>query len=171
MKLFAVLLFSLFFVSTVSFVYAQELPNVSQEKNSEKIAIQSLDFISDDMMTGDPTIIYAFAQIIQRDSSGALIGYIQDDNLSIDNFVYLDQMLDVIEDSDDLIFSYNGAYLQMITQVTPLTTDPSGLLSTINFSAKLVTGETILIASLSHDGMRINLDETVDVIWTFIRYV
>ncbi len=142
MKLFLFVILSLFLVSVVSIATAQEYPNV----------------------------FYIFIQIVQKDNDGNLIGYLESDDISINDYADLNQLVDLLVNDDDLIYDVYGKKIQVVKHTTPLTTDASGLLATIQFNASV--GDIVYnVASISHDGMRLNFDEQVIAFWTFLRTV
>jgi hypothetical protein len=144
MRLLLFVICSIFFISSISNVIAQDSSHV----------------------------FFILIQIIQRDDDGTLITYIETDDVSEVNDSLLNFLLDeLIEDENIKTYNIQGREIEVITQVTPLTTDSSGLLATVQFQMIDAYGDIHDIVRFSHDGMRLTPDEQVDVIWTFMRTV
>ncbi len=119
-----------------------------------------------------PRIFFVLIQIIQRDDDGNLIAYIETDKISEINYNVLNFMLDeIVDETNTQTFNIQGKTIQVITQITPLTTDSSGLLATVKFQMVDTNGNIHDVVRFSHDGMRLNPDENVRVIWTFMRTI
>lgn len=146
MKIFLSTIFLLTFLSFFSFTHAVEF-----ERNTDSF--------------------YVMAQIIQRDNDGNLITYIETDSPVYVNLKLIDFLLDSIATKNDPIFTVGEYNFQTVTRITPLSTDESGLLSTIQYFMIDSNGRAIIIAQFAHDGMRLNDDEMVEVRWTFVRFV
>jgi hypothetical protein len=114
---------------------------------------------------------YIMIQIIQRDNDGNLITYLESDIPAAANLELLDILLDSIATDSDPIFISNDLRFQTVTRTTFLSTDASGLLSTVQYFLLDINDNGHLIAQFTHDGMRLNDDEKVEVVWTFVRRV
>jgi hypothetical protein len=114
---------------------------------------------------------YVMIQITQRDNAGNLITYLEYDSPYYLNLELTDALLDGIATENDPIFSINGYTIQTVSRITPLSTDASGLLSTVQYFLNDSLGRQHIIVQFTHDGMRLNSDEQIEVIWTFVRFV
>ncbi len=116
-------------------------------------------------------VFYVLIQIIQRDPTGILIGYIESENASVTTIFEMGPLLDSLAaEQGSQFFELDGKNVELIRHMTDLGTDPSGLLSTVSFNV-ILNENSYTMVSLAHDGMRLNPDEQVTVIWTFLRTV
>jgi len=111
----------------------------------------------------------AFVQIIQRDSDGSLIGYLEYDNATIVNLKAFEVLLTY--GGESTLIQARGQPFQLIKFDTEVATDASGLMSTVNLGVVDNDGNYHTAVSIAHDGMRIAPDEKANVIWTFLRPV
>ncbi len=120
----------------------------------------------------DSRVFFVLIQIIQRDNDGNLIAYIETNDVAEINQNITNMALDLsLNDLNRKIFDIQGRTIEKVTITTPLSTDASGLLATVKFQITDNNGFAHDAVRFSHDGMRLNLDEQVTVIWTFLRTV
>ena len=118
-----------------------------------------------------PELYYVLIQITLRDSNGTLIAYLQTDNVTEVNVPLLNQMLDNMYSSDqDSLIKVDDQYMQIISRTTEIRTDESNLLASVQLVNRSEDGVETAIR-FSHDGIRLEPDERVSVIWTFVRLV
>ena len=143
MKIFLLIIFSLIFVSFVSVAAAQEHEDVA---------------------------VIALVQIIQRDDNGNLIAYLEYYKAHIPDRDVFFHMLSLNEPLK-IIQDVSGDRYELIQIPTEVTTDDSGLMSTVKIG--LTSDDGILYdgSVVSHDGMRVPPGEFVTVIWTFLKPV
>ena len=143
MKIFLLIIFSLIFVSFVSVAAAQEKQQVG---------------------------VLALVQIIQRDDAGNLIAYLEYNKAHIPDRDVFFHMLSLNEPLK-IIQDVSGDRYELIQIPTEVTTDDSGLMSTVKIG--LTSDDGILYdgSVVSHDGMRVPPGEFVTVIWTFLKPV
>ena len=115
--------------------------------------------------------IIPFIQIIQRDNSGNLIGYLEYDSVTILNDSNFQGMLNYLLKDKPRIVEVNGVDYELIQFVGTASTDSSGLLSTSNLEVEKPDGTMNRIVTLAHDGIRLASDEKITVIWNFLRLV
>ena len=115
--------------------------------------------------------IIPFIQIIQRDNSGNLIGYLEYDSVTILNDSNFQGMLNYLLKDKPRIVEVNGIDYELIQFVGTASTDSSGLLSTSNVEVEKPDGTMNRIVTLAHDGIRSASDEKITVIWNFLRLV
>ena len=115
--------------------------------------------------------IIPFIQIIQRDNSGNLIGYLEYDSVIILNDSNFQGMLNYLLKDKPRIVEVNGVDYELIQFVGTASTDSSGLLSTSNVEVEKPDGTMNRIVTLAHDGIRSASDEKITVIWNFLRLV
>lgn len=114
---------------------------------------------------------YVMVQITQRDNAGNLITYFESDTPKFVNLTIIDQFLDGIANENDPIFLIgDDIQVQVISRDTNVSTDSSGLLSSIQYFL-IQQNHRILITEFTHDGMRLNDDEHIEVNWIFVKYV
>ena len=109
----------------------------------------------------------AFVQIIQRDSDGSLIGYLEYENAFIVNLQAFEALLTY--GGESTLIQAHGKPFQLIKFDTEVATDASGLMSTVNLGVMDNDGKFHTAVSIAHDGMRLSPDEHANVIWTFLR--
>jgi len=144
MKIFLLIIFSLIFVSFVSVAAAQE---------NQEIAI------------------IALVQIIQRDDNGNLIAYLEYYKAHIPDRDVFFHMLSLNEPLK-IIQDVSGDRYELIQIPTEVTTDDSGLMSTVKIGLTSTDDGILYDGSIvSHDGMRVPPGEFVTVIWTFLKPV
>ena len=143
MKIFLLIIFSLIFVSFVSVAAAQE---------------------------NQPVGVLALVQIIQRDDAGNLIAYLEYNKAHIPDRDVFFHMLSLNEPLK-IIQDVSGDRYELIQIPTEVTTDDSGLMSTVKIG--LTSDDGILYdgSVVSHDGMRVPPGEFVTVIWNFLKPV
>ena len=111
--------------------------------------------------------VMAFIQIIQRDDDGNLIGYLEYGNAAITNIEALEALL--AYGGESTLIQTRGQPYQLVKFETSVTTDASGLMSTVNLGIKDNDGNMHIAVSIAHDGMRLDPDEKAIVHWTFLR--
>ena len=128
-KIIIPILFLLVMVPVMSTTIAQEDAPISLSSNESSVKI-----ISEENLR-----LYAFVQIIHRDSNGNLVSYIESDKISTIDYESMLELLS-IESSrdDDPIYSVHGKFIEVIVrqQIThidtiTLSTDTQ-LLSAVN---------------------------------------
>ena len=141
MKIFFLILFSLFLISFVHYVAAEQIEND----------------------------ITSLVQIIHRDNDGNLIGYLEYVNyvniLNIDGFY----AVMTASNAEFTPVEINGKQFELFQLITPSSPDPSGLISTTNTRIVGNDGITYKAMNILHDGIRLATDEHIDVIWNFLR--
>ena len=109
----------------------------------------------------------AFVQIIQRDIDGSLIGYLEYDNAAIVNMEAFETLMTY--GGESTLIQTRGQAYQLIEFETSVSTDASGLMSTVNLGLTDSAGNIHIAVSIAHDGMRLAPDEKAIVLWTFLR--
>ena len=112
----------------------------------------------------------AFIQIIQRDAEGTLIGYLEYEEAQIINVEAFEAMLS-FHDDNTIIVEKDGVSYRLTTFETTVTTDASGLMSTVNLGLMGSDGKYYIAVAVAHDGMRVPQPEEVTVVWNFLRHV
>ena len=113
--------------------------------------------------------VMAFIQIIQRDAEGTLIGYLEYEEAQIIHVEAFEAMLSFHEDT--IIVEKDGLSFRLNTFETTVSTDASGLMSTVNLGLMGSDGKLYIAVAVAHDGMRVPQPEEVTVIWNFLRHV
>ena len=113
--------------------------------------------------------VMAFIQIIQRDAEGTLIGYLEYEEAQIIHVEAFEAMLSFHEDT--IIVEKDGLSFRLNTFETTVSTDASGLMSTVNLGLMGSDGKFYIAVAVAHDGMRVPQPEEVTVIWNFLRHV
>ena len=113
----------------------------------------------------------AFIQIIQRDDEGTLIGYLEYEKAQIINAEAFEAMLSFHEDNKAKIVEKDGVSFRLTTFETTVSTDASGLMSTVNLGLMGSDGKYYIAVAVAHDGMRVPQPEEVTVVWNFLRHV
>jgi len=114
--------------------------------------------------------VMAFIQIIQRDAEGTLIGYLEYEDAQIIHVEAFESMLFWDEDNT-IIVEKDGMSFRLNTFETTVSTDASGLMSTVNLGLMGSDGKYYIAVAVAHDGMRVPQPEEVTVIWNFLRHV
>ena len=141
MKILFLIIFSLFLIPLVSVATAETVYNVM-----------------------------AFIQIIQRDAEGTLIGYLEYEKAQIINVEAFEAMLS-FHDDHTIIVEKDGVSYRLTTFETTVSTDASGLMSTVNLGLMGSDGKFYIAVAVAHDGMRVPQPEEVTVVWNFLRHV
>jgi len=113
--------------------------------------------------------VMAFVQIIQRDDNGSLIGYLEYNDAHIMNIEVFDALMKFGGESK--IIERNGIRMELKTFDTKVSTDASGLMSTVNLGLTGDDRKHYIAVAVAHDGMRVPQPEEVTVIWNFLRPV
>jgi len=113
--------------------------------------------------------VMAFVQIIQRDDNGSLIGYLEYNDAHIMNIEAFDALMKFGGESK--IIERNGIRMELKTFDTKVSTDASGLMSTVNLGLMGDDRKHYIAVAVAHDGMRVPQPEEVTVIWNFLRPV
>ena len=113
--------------------------------------------------------VMAFVQIIQRDDNGSLIGYLEYNDAHIMNIEVFDALMKFGGESK--IIERNGIRMELKTFDTKVSTDASGLMSTVNLGLMGDDRKHYIAVAVAHDGMRVPQPEEVTVIWNFLRPV
>ena len=114
--------------------------------------------------------VMAFIQIFQRDAEGTLIGYLEYEEAQIINVEAFEAMLSFHDDNTKIIEKDGVSYRLTIFETT-VSTDASGLMSTVNLGLMGSDGKFYIAVAVAHDGMRVPQPEDVTVIWNFLRHV
>lgn len=114
--------------------------------------------------------VMAFIQIFQRDAEGTLIGYLEYEQAQIINVEAFEAMLSFHDDNTKIIEKDGVSYRLTIFETT-VSTDASGLMSTVNLGLMGSDGKFYIAVAVAHDGMRVPQPEDVTVIWNFLRHV
>ena len=114
--------------------------------------------------------VMAFIQIFQRDAEGTLIGYLEYEQAQIINVEAFEAMLSFHDDNTKIIEKDGVSYRLTIFETT-VSTDASGLMSTVNLGLMGSDGKYYVAVAVAHDGMRVPQPEEVTVIWNFLRHV
>ena len=142
MRLLLFVICSIFFISSISNVIAQDSSHV----------------------------FFILIQIIQRDDDGTLITYIETNDVSEVNDSLLNFLLDeLIEDENIKTYNIQGREIEVITQVTPLTTDSSGLLATVQFQMIDAYGDIHDIPTSSGEYKEVISEATREIIKPSLR--
>ena len=72
---------------------------------------------------------------------------------------------------DTIIVEKDGLSFRLNTFETTVSTDASGLMSTVNLGLMGSDGKLYIAVAVAHDGMRVPQPEEVTVIWNFLRHV
>jgi len=142
MKILFLIIFSLFLIPLASVATAEQV-----EKN-----------------------VMAFIQIFQRDAEGTLIGYLEYEQAQIIDLRAFEAML-YFHESDSKIVEKDGKSYRLTTFETSVSTDASGLMSTVNLGLRDSKGQYYIAVAVAHDGMRVPQPEEVTVIWNFLSHV
>jgi hypothetical protein len=173
MKLFFTIIFSLSLMSVFSVASAFMTNPTPEDFNSlqDFLTANPQENITIPDVNQLPPVIFAFIQIVQEDDNGQIIGYLESDRISVDAETDLNTLVAIIAGNDDLIYPLeDGRHIQVVKHTTPLSTDSSGLLATIQFNA-IINNSSHVVAHISHDGMRMNPGEEVVAYWTFLRLI
>ena len=114
--------------------------------------------------------VMAFVQIFQRDANGNLIGYLEYNDANIMNIEIFESLLNFNMGESQLIQA-RGQPFQIIKFNTDVSTDASGLMSTVSLGLMDIHGNHHVAVIVAHDGMRVAPDEKATVVWTFLRPV